>query len=240
MAHRRRANGCLHDQATREAKLHTSWVDPVPEYDEAVNAFVKGALTDRRFIQELEGFLSANRIIELGRISSLAQMALLLTCPGVPDIYQGSELWDLSLVDPDNRRAVDYQLRRRLLPALPQGPPAIPIGDDAHGSWKLWLTHRLLAHRQDHSDLYYSCIYEPLEVGDPEDRHVVAFGRGDLAVVVPRFIAHHGDRDWTGQVAIGSGTWTNVLTGTQVPGGQVPSSELLAGCPVAVLSRGDR
>jgi (1->4)-alpha-D-glucan 1-alpha-D-glucosylmutase len=227
-------------KATREAKLHTSWMDPVSEYDEAVSAFVRGALADRRFVQELEGFLSANRLVELGRLNSLAQMTLLLTCPGVPDIYQGSELWDLSLVDPDNRRPVDYQLRRRLLASVPDGPPEIPIRDDAHGIWKLWLTHRLLAHRRHHVELYESGEYEPLEVMGPKDRHVVAFGRGDLAVVLPRLIARHGDDNWPGRVTIGSGSWKNVLTGVRVSGGQVPLSELLAGCPVAVLTRGDR
>ncbi|HUJ66763.1 MAG TPA: hypothetical protein VLX59_14555, partial [Acidimicrobiales bacterium] len=232
--------GAFMTKATREAKLHTSWLDPVPEYDEAVSAFVKGALADRTFIQELEGFLSANRIVELGRLNSLAQMALLLTCPGVPDLYQGSELWDLSLVDPDNRRPVDYQLRRRLLAALPQGPPGIPIGDDRHGIWKLWLTHRLLAHRRHRSELYDSGIYEPLDLADDEDGHVVAFSRGDLAVVLPRLMARHGDRHWPAKVAIGTGKWTNVLTGTHFSGGLVPLSELLAGCPVAVLSRGGR
>src|ERR1700683_4123727 len=102
-------------KATKEAKVHTSWGDPAADYDDALESFVRALLADRRFTDEVTGFLSAAGIIERGRRNSLAQMALLLTCPGVADVYQGTELWDLSLVDPDNRRPVDYDERRRLL-----------------------------------------------------------------------------------------------------------------------------
>jgi (1->4)-alpha-D-glucan 1-alpha-D-glucosylmutase len=97
------------EKATKEAKVHTSWIDPRPDYDEAVAAFVAGVLADDAFVAELEGFLAQHRLIERGRMTSLAQTALLLTCPGVPDVYQGTELWDLSLVDPDNRRPVELR-----------------------------------------------------------------------------------------------------------------------------------
>src|SRR5690606_2088171 len=100
-------------KATREAKVHTSWTDPVPEYDEAVEMFVRDALANDEFTADLERFLAQERLVERGRRNSLAQTALLLTAPGVPDLYQGTELWDLSLVDPDNRRPVNYSLRRQ-------------------------------------------------------------------------------------------------------------------------------
>ena len=105
-------------KATREAKVHTSWIEPNGGYDDAVASFVKGILADETFLHALHDFLREHRIIERGRQNSLAQTALLLTSPGVPDLYQGSELWELSLVDPDNRRPVDYDLRRRLLAEL--------------------------------------------------------------------------------------------------------------------------
>jgi (1->4)-alpha-D-glucan 1-alpha-D-glucosylmutase len=226
-------------KATHEAKVYTSWVDPVAEYDDAVARFVQGALADRCFVDELERFLRANRMVELGRVNSLIQTTLLLTCPGVADLYQGTELWDLSLVDPDNRRPVDYDLRERILSALPPRPPLVAIGDDEHGVWKLWLIRQLLRDRQAHPGRYDSSRYEPLEVKGPGGDHVVAFGRGDLAVVVPRLIAGLARASSQSRVALGHGSWTNVLTGAHVSGGQVRLSELMVGCPVAVLSRGN-
>ena len=105
-------------KATKEAKVHTSWTDPVAAYDEATEAFVRAALADDVFAGALVSWLAEHRVVERGRRNSLAQTALLMTCPGSPDLYQGSELWDLSLVDPDNRRPVDYDERRRLLAGL--------------------------------------------------------------------------------------------------------------------------
>jgi (1->4)-alpha-D-glucan 1-alpha-D-glucosylmutase len=226
-------------KATREAKVYTSWVDPVAEYDDAVTRFVHGALGDRRFVDELDRFLSANRIAELGRVNSLIQTTLLLTCPGVADLYQGTELWDLSLVDPDNRRPVDYHLRDRVLSALSPRPPTVAIKDDEHGVWKLWLIRQLLEDRHTRPGRYDSSRYEPLEVKGPGDDHVVAFGRGDVVVVVPRLIAGLDPASAQSRVALGPGSWTNVLTGGHVSGGQVQLTELMAGCPVAVLSRGN-
>ena len=117
---------------------------PTAAYDEAVDAFVRAVLADGRFVGERGDFLADQRIVARGRRNSLAQTALLLTCPGVPDVYQGGELWDLSLVDPDNRRPVDYGVRRRLLPARARALlPGSDRRDDA-GVSKLWLSHRLL------------------------------------------------------------------------------------------------
>jgi (1->4)-alpha-D-glucan 1-alpha-D-glucosylmutase len=224
-------------KATREAKVHTTWVDPVDDYEGAVDHFARAALADRRFIDELDRFVSSNRIVELGRVNSLVQTTLLLTCPGVADLYQGTELWDLSLVDPDNRRPVDYTLRDGLLSALPAGPPKVQIRDDKQGVWKLWLIRRLLLDRQARPDLYDSSRYEPLQVEGPGSESVVAFARGNLAVVVPRLVAGLDGARWQSRVALGHGSWTNLLTGAQLSGGQTPLSDLLAGCPVAVLSR---
>ncbi len=99
-------------KASREAKVHTSWTEPFAEYDDALSGFVTAILADAGFVAGVESFLAAHQLVDLGRASSLAQTALLLSCPGVPDLYQGGEVWDLSLVDPDNRRPVDYAARR--------------------------------------------------------------------------------------------------------------------------------
>src|SRR5690606_10599207 len=101
------------NKAIREARERTSWIQPAPAYEEAVDAFVRGALGSRPFAAALRRFVA--EIAPHGMTTSLAQLCLKLVSPGVPDLYQGSELWSLSLVDPDNRRPVDFELRRRLL-----------------------------------------------------------------------------------------------------------------------------
>ena len=141
-------------KAVREAKVHTSWTDPAPGYDEAVIAFVAAVLADREFVADLESFLAGHRLVELGRVSSLAQMTLLLTCPGIPDLYQGTEVWDLSLVHPDNRRPVDYAARGRLLDALAGAGPEAALARGDEGGPKLWLIHRLLGHRHRCPEAY--------------------------------------------------------------------------------------
>jgi (1->4)-alpha-D-glucan 1-alpha-D-glucosylmutase len=225
-------------KAAREAKVHTSWVDPDPIYEPALESFVRGVTGDTRFVAELDRFLAVHRIVERGRLNSMAQLALLMTCPGIPDVYQGNELWDLSLVDPDNRRTVDFARRAQLLAELPAGPPALDLGDDDIGIWKLWLVSRLLRHRRDHPHVYRSPVYEPLPVHGPRAQHAVAFTRDDLAVVVPRLVVGLNG-DWHGtEVRLPAPGWTNLLTGTAVEGGAVLLSQLLQPCPVAVLTRG--
>ena len=122
-------------------------------------------------------------------------MALLLTCPGVPDLYQGTEVWDLSLVDPDNRRPVDYARRRDLLGELAGAGPEAALDRAAEGGPKLWLIHRVLAHRRRHPGAYGpGSGYEPLHVRGPRAQNVVAFTRtGGLAVIVPRLVPRPGD-----------------------------------------------
>ncbi|MDQ3758286.1 MAG: malto-oligosyltrehalose synthase, partial [Actinomycetota bacterium] len=148
------------EKATKEAKVHTSWTDPDPDYDAAARALVEEWLGHDAFVADIGVLVDLVR--ERGRVNSLAQTLLLLTAPGVPDIYQGTELWDDSLVDPDNRRPVDYEERRRLLAS----------GD--HPKLRV-ITTALRAG--------VSGEYRPL----PSDDRTVAFARGDRHVVaVPR------------------------------------------------------
>jgi (1->4)-alpha-D-glucan 1-alpha-D-glucosylmutase len=234
-----RVSAFMH-KAAKEAKVHTSWTDPDAGYDDALSAFVTGVLADRGFVAGLERFLAEHRIVERGRVSSLAQTALLLTCPGVPDIYQGTEVWDLSLVDPDNRRPVDYERRRAMLTRLAASGPgaALALGDE--GGPKLWLIHRVLGHRRRHPHAYSpGSGYEPLHVHGHEARHAVAFARtGGLAVIVPRLVAEAGDAAWPGTtVELPDGPWVDVLTGDPVRGGTVSVADLLRRFPVAILGR---
>ena len=236
-------------KAVREAKVHTSWTDPDPGYDEAVDAFVADILADEEFVADLEKFLYGQQLVERGRVSSLAQMTLLLTCPGVPDIYQGTEVWDLSLVDPDNRRPVNYAARERLLDELAGAGPEEALARADEGGPKLWLIHRLLGHRLRSPGAYApGSGYQPLEVSGTAAGHVLAFTRTGgqarapgLAVVVPRLVARLGGGTWGAgawgdtTVALPEGDWTDVLTGEPLAGGSVSVEALLRRFPVAVL-----
>ncbi|HET7522811.1 MAG TPA: hypothetical protein VFJ79_01565, partial [Acidimicrobiales bacterium] len=228
-----RAAGYM-SKALREAKVHTSWADPYEVYERDVEVFVRKILADPGFVSSLESFLHDNRVIERGRRNSLAQVALLLTCPGIPDIYQGCELWDLSLVDPDNRRPVDYPFRSALLAGLAPGPgvdfAGVDLAGDADGASKLWLTTKLLAHRRSNPDVYSKGGYEPLPTDSGD---LLAFERDSLVAVVPcRRAVGRG-----ASVELPSGLWLDVLTGAEVPGGLQPADRVLSGFPVAVLER---
>ena len=223
-------------KATKEAKVHTSWIDPVAEYDDAVAAFVRAILADAHFVGDLEQFLADEDLVARGRQNSLVQTALLLSGPGVADIYQGTELWDLSLVDPDNRRPVDFDARRRLLAGLDGTRPAAWAEADS-GAPKLFLVHRLLHHRRRYPDAYTATGYEPLDVGGAHPDHVVAFTRGALALVG----ACRTTVDWDDTyVDLRTGGWTDVLTGAPIDAGRQPVRRLLDRYPVAVLARGER
>jgi (1->4)-alpha-D-glucan 1-alpha-D-glucosylmutase len=228
------------NKAAREAKVHTSWMNPVAAYEDAVGNFVDAIMSDAEFQADLESFLGRTEIVALGRLASLAQMTLLLTCPGIPDVYQGSELWSLAVVDPDNRRAIDYQARRSMLEqvlAMSAEDVASRIDD---GSAKLWLIARVLRTRAERPELFGATEYAPLEATGAKSRHALGFVRGPLLVLVPRLPAGLGG-DWADtEVAIPDGRWTNLLTGEVESGGHnLRASALLSHFPVAVMSRTD-
>ena len=225
------------EKATREAKVHTSWTDPVPAYEEAVRKFIDGIYDDSKFVAELNHFVAS--LIYPGRINSLAQTLVKLTAPGVPDFYQGTELWNLALVDPDNRRPVDFELRRRLLADLKKTTPEKVMERIDEGMPKLWLIRQGLALRKRYPDWFGpQAAIEPVEVRGARRDHVVAFARGDSVVtVVPRLVAKLGD-DWRDtEVELPRGEWTNHLTGERLRGGHMKLVELMRRFPVALLAR---
>ena len=223
-------------KSINEAKVHTSWREPNPAYQGAVQGFVDAVLADGSFTASLERFLADHDLVRLGRLTSLSQVALLLTSPGVPDLYQGDELWDLSLVDPDNRRPVDHDARRGLLDELSGAGPDAALAHLDDGGAKLWLIHRLLGHRRQQPQAYEGG-YEPLSALGEGAAHAVAFSRGDLVVVAPRLQAALARTGWgSTTLALPDGEWHSVL-GDGRWGGEVAVSDLLASFPVAVLAR---
>ncbi|MDQ3951537.1 MAG: malto-oligosyltrehalose synthase, partial [Actinomycetota bacterium] len=221
------------EKASKEAKAHTSWTDPSPQYDEGLARFVRAVLEDPEFVRAVDELVAP--LVEPGRINSLAQTAIKLTYPGVPDVYQGTELWDLSLVDPDNRRPVDYELRARLLDEALAGDAAGALARTDEGLPKLILTHRLLALRARDPDAFAArSSYEALWATGPRARHVVAFVRGGRVLTVAPRLTLTLEGEWREtHLALPEGDWTDVLTGTTFSG-VVQVEELLRGFPVLV------
>src|SRR6266700_4062774 len=171
------------EKASREAKEHTSWTDPNPGYDEALGSFVRGVLRDDGFRRDLAAFLEPLRAA--GWANGLAQLALLLTCPGVPDLYQGTELWDLSLVDPDNRRSVDYDRRRALLEATRRTSSGRLWQQAPSGLPKMAVLRAGLSVRRRFPEAFAGRgDYRPIEASGPAADRVVAFSREGRAVTV--------------------------------------------------------
>lgn len=180
-------------KAVHEAKVHSSWINPNPAYDEAVRRFVARAFDNRTFLDDFRAF--QRRVSHYGAFNSLSQTLLKLTSPGAPDTYQGTELWDFSLVDPDNRQPVDYELRQRLLGALQArtdlavlARELVETKDD--GRIKLYVTYRALQNRRERPGLFSEGKYLTAEAHGERAEHVCAFvrrqGQDCAVVVVPR------------------------------------------------------
>ena len=228
------------EKAVREAKRHTAWTAQDPDYEAAVREFTLAVLDDPVFTASLERFVAEVR--EPGHVNGLAQTLLKLTAPGVPDIYQGTELWDLSLVDPDNRRPVDFAHRRALLAELDTLSPADILDRMDEGLPKLWLVRQTLHLRRREPELFGADgAYLPLAATGPRADHVVAYQRGDGAVAVaPRLSTRVADGWGDTALALPVRPWRNLLTGDDLTGGDTPLGELLARFPVALLARKDR
>lgn len=166
------------EKALREAKRHSTWANPNTDYEIAVKEFAKALLNkERPFWKRFEEFLA--RIREHGIINSLSQVLLKFTLPGVPDVYQGAELWDYSFVDPDNRRSVDFETRKTLLHRFEKRPKNLlrELWKENDGGIKLWLTQQLLTIRKTDAGLFAEGDYVPLTVEGKFKDHVFAFAR---------------------------------------------------------------
>jgi (1->4)-alpha-D-glucan 1-alpha-D-glucosylmutase len=252
-------------KAVREAKVHTSWINRNEAYEDAVSDFVDALLapgSGNAFLGELLPFV--RKLIPLGLYNSVAQTLLKLTVPGVPDIYQGTEVWDFSLVDPDNRRSVDYGRRAAMLqeisavaadPAARAGLARSLIGEMGDGRIKLYIIWSVLELRRRDEALFALGDYTPLRTTGPRADHVVAFARrhGDQQMVTAsaRLFAaldagSHppvGSAVWAGAAidAPASGSWMNVLTGETVETRdedgaiRLPADRIFATLPWALL-----
>jgi (1->4)-alpha-D-glucan 1-alpha-D-glucosylmutase len=233
-------------KAAKEAKLYTSWLNPFEEYEKGLNRFVERVLQPgvrNRFLKDFASF--ASTIAYFGHFNSLAQTLLKLTSPGVPDIYQGNELWDFSMVDPDNRRPIDYARRATLLKEVAaahrrKGKGRVRFAQELTQQWpdgriKLFVTQRSLHFRRDHAALFTHGAYLPLDVVGERGQHLCAYMRedetGDHAlVVVPRLVATLVEREprppvgeevWGGTAIVLPAdreprTYTNLFTGEAI------------------------
>jgi (1->4)-alpha-D-glucan 1-alpha-D-glucosylmutase len=223
-------------KACREAKIRTSWHEPNTGYEENIRGFVDGVFHTPEFIATLEAFIAP--LILPGRINSLAQTLIKMIAPGVPDFYQGTELWDLSLVDPDNRRPVDFELRARLLERCRALSAAEAVADWESGLPKLWMILRLLElRRRRAADFLPQSRYQPLVAQGTHLGNLLAFRRGEnLIAVVPRFSMTVG-ADWGDtRLPLLRGVWVNAFTDARLQGSVAPA-ELFGAFPVAILTR---
>jgi (1->4)-alpha-D-glucan 1-alpha-D-glucosylmutase len=238
-------------KAAREGKLETSWTNPDERYEAGLNDFVAAVLDRGRSAAFLDSFAPfARRVALVGALNGLAQVALKATMPGVPDFYQGTEFWDLSLVDPDNRRPVDFGGRTAALQAIGEAPDWNALAASWHdGRIKLALTRHLLALRRKHPTVFTSGSYEPLRVTGADAERVIAFARTDgrhsVIVVIGRHFADATDggrhwatgKTWDASVDVGgrAGLRAALAATPDIAAGVVPVSELFGALPVALL-----
>jgi (1->4)-alpha-D-glucan 1-alpha-D-glucosylmutase len=246
-AYRTRIHAAL-EKALREGKRRSNWAAPNAEYETAMQAFAQEALRPEGGF--LTGFLPfVRRVARLGVQNSLVQTTLKLMAPGVPDTYQGCELWDLSLVDPDNRRPVDYREREAALAAL---RPRLEADTERAGlfeslltNWpdgriKLALTAVLLGLRRDRPELFAEGDYAPIELSGEDGDWAVGFVRASgperVAVLAARFPAQREAKpDWQARAQMPEGEWFDVMRGRRFDARSL-SAAWLGALPVAVLT----
>ena len=228
------------EKAAREAKTHTSWIAPNAAYEESLLAFADAILDDPKFCSELARFQKP--VAFYGFLNALAQLVLKTTAPGAPDFYQGSELWDFSLVDPDNRRPVEYEHRRTMLERVKTTTIDTLLRRWHDGRIKMFVTWKLLELRARHEELFRDGSYEPVDAGPNVCAFIRRHDDDAVLVAVPRLVAtlvKPGSLpigDVWGDTSINvSGKWRNLFTGDEHEGTRM--RDLFARFPLAVLER---
>ncbi|TWG91499.1 maltooligosyl trehalose synthase [Nocardioides sp. J9] len=222
------------EKAMREAGEHTTWTEPDASYEDGVHAFVDALYDDGPVTALVEE--AVDRLAGAGFTNALSAKLVSITAPGVPDVYQGSELWEQSLVDPDNRRPVDFDLRRRLLSEPAPAAPLRPEGPLDDGRAKLHVVRTALRLRRDRPDLFTR--YEAVTASGAAARHVLAFDRGGAITVATRLpLGLERSGGWGDtRLALPPGTWRDVLTGRLASAEVGPVLDQL---PAALLVRED-
>ena len=229
-------------KAAREAKERTSWINPDEDYEKALQRFVEHSLANPRFIGDVQSTVA--HMAHLGLIVGLSQAIVKVASPGVPYYYQGTEIWDFSLVDPDNRRPVDYGLRAKLLLQAGEGDLLKKLAD---GRAKLHVIRKGLEVRRQHPALFHGAKYTPLYADGGREQNIIAFSLSDAAAsviaVAPRLfsrlmdgddLAPLGTKAWGQAMLPIEGRYVNVLTGERHEG-RLKVAEVLATFPVALL-----
>lgn len=239
------------EKALREAKKRSDWASPDEDYEQTVKDFTN-ALLDKNgaAFKAIHSFL--NQIADYGIINSLSQLLLKFTCPGIPDVYQGTELWDLSLVDPDNRRAVDYEKRNVILEDIEKATTKKLWAERYSGKIKIWLTRRLSALRKEYREVFENGEYIPLEIKGKYKDYVLAFARKHkqewIVVAVPLGIAsltndEFNAFDWLNtQILLPENApaeWKNLISGDvaakDILSGGVLLSQVMSDVPVGLI-----
>jgi (1->4)-alpha-D-glucan 1-alpha-D-glucosylmutase len=222
------------EKAAREAGTSTTWTKPDAAFEKKLHELVASVFDDERVNGIVTAFVE--RVAQAGWSNSLSAKLLQLTAPGVPDVYQGSELWETSLVDPDNRRHVDFGIRREYLSRIDRG--WLPEVDDS-GAAKLVVTSRALRLRRDNPEWFSR--YLPVPAYGSAAAHVVAFDRGDAVTVATRLpLGLQSAGGWGDTTLELSGRrWVDALTGERHRGGTVRMADLLRHYPVALLVADD-
>ena len=236
-------------KAAREAKVRTSWINPDTEYEAALERFVQQSLENSHFIADVKETVAP--VARLGLLVGLSQALVKIASPGIPDYYQGTELWDFSLVDPDNRRPVDYGSRAKVLKSLRDEPkPADLLQNLPDGRAKMHIIRKGLEVRKKYPGLFHGAKYIALYADSGREENIVAFklseGTRAVLAVAPRLFSHLmepadlaplGAKVWGESRLPMEGEYLNVLTGERhvARAGHVAVAQLLATFPAALL-----
>jgi (1->4)-alpha-D-glucan 1-alpha-D-glucosylmutase len=254
------------EKALREAKINTSWITPNTEYESAFHSFLDAILdrsANKAFLEQFAPFQS--KVARNGLFNSLSQTLLKIAAPGLPDFYQGTEVWNFSLADPDNRRPVDYERLQTTLGQLHAAESVSPaalvdrlVAEPADGSLKLYVTRSALRFRREHRALFAKGSYLPLRATGEKNRHVIAFVRSfrgtTVLVLAGRFFAQvgadprppvgveaWGDAEVVLRKQLSSGPYRDVFTGETVSPVRrngdlvLPVGEAFSHLPIAML-----
>lgn len=224
------------EKAAREAKEQTNWIKHDEEYEAMLRRFVQGMMSDDAFLKDVADFIE--KILHSGRINALSQKLIALTAPGIPDLYQGTELWHYYLVDPDNRQAVDFDRRKQLLQEIQSLQVEDIMQRMDEGLPKMWLIRQALNYRKLNAACFLKAGYEAMAATGEKADHVIAFMRDKHCItIVPRLNILRGEGWGDTSFTIPQGRWLNQMTGDEVEGASLNIGEVLQRFPVALLTR---